>query len=139
MTYYRQCVKGQINPDPTYISQIKDRCLRIETGYMSTERCQALKELLVQGALLEKPEYQIEQLVVDEGGMDDEKLAIILEALLSQPGKHLKRLHLRNCEVKAMALGPLLRILERPAPYHLDELRLVNLKGLDALQMKITA
>ena len=57
MTYYRQCIKGQINPNPKFIGQLTGKCLKIENEYMSLERCKALSELLNQGDELDKPEF----------------------------------------------------------------------------------
>lgn len=87
---------------------------------MSVERCKALSELLNQGDDLEKPEYQIEELVVDECSMDDQKLAVILEALDQQQGKHLKNISIMNCEFRLKSVEPLVSIMMRTAPNHID-------------------
>lgn len=81
MAFYKSCVKSKINPAPSFIYQIKNNALRIEKEFMSKEKTMALRELLVEGAIQEKPECQIEELVIDECGMDDEKVAIVLDAL----------------------------------------------------------
>ena len=52
MTYYKQCVKGHVDPLPKFVTQIKNNCLRIENDFMSIGTCNALKEMLQQGAKL---------------------------------------------------------------------------------------
>ena len=120
MTYYRQCLKGQINPNPKFIGQLIGKSLKIENEYMSLERCKALSELLIQGDNLEKPEYQIEELVVDECSIDDQRLAVILKALDQQSRKHLKNISIMNCEFRLKSVEPLVSILMRTAPNHID-------------------
>ena len=105
---------------------------------MSKERTVALRELLTEAGVHETPEYQIETLVIDECGMDDEKISMILGALLMQKGKFLRNISIMNCEMKQKSLEPLLKLLERSAPNNIEELRLVNLKGMENLQMKVT-
>lgn len=50
----------------------------------------------------------------------------------------MRKISILNCELKQKAREPLLKLLERAAPHNVEELRLVNLKGMENLQRQVT-
>mmetsp|Transcript_35425 Transcript_35425/g.54200 ORF Transcript_35425/g.54200 Transcript_35425/m.54200 type:complete len:111 (+) Transcript_35425:96-428(+) len=104
---------------------------------MSLEACQALATLIDEGTRLDKKEYMVNKLIVDDGGMDDEKLAYILECLNRQ--KTLKSITLMNCRLEKKAMKPLLEILTRKYPASVERFRLVNVARLQNMPVSLTS
>ena len=63
---------------------------------MSKDSCLCLAELINEGTRLDNKDFMISRLIVDDAGMDDEKLSIILSSLNDQ--KSLKSISLMNCK-----------------------------------------
>lgn len=68
----------------------------------------------------------IHRVVLDNNGLDDIGLSILLEGLRSQD--LIDSVVIKGNEVGEKSLGSLFTLLKRKRPHHIDELRLIDCK-----------
>jgi hypothetical protein len=71
-------------------------------------------------------EFKIKEIFIEDVANSDEKIAAILQGLLSQT--QLRKINLTNCEVGAKSHEELLKIFERKTEGYLESVKFSKLK-----------
>jgi hypothetical protein len=81
MKYFQNCEQRKILPHPRFINLIKNNILFIRNSVLTIEETHVLREILLEGDKHGSSETAIIKLLIDDAKMDDEKIAVVLDAL----------------------------------------------------------
>lgn len=119
MIFMEQCRLQGAVALPT-LSKIKDRVLKLRNYSVNMGLCQGL------GHAFNLHGNVLKSLCLESSGVTDEMLAVILAGLLDQ--HEFKSFTYKKNQLDTLSVGVLVKLLKRPVPFNLDELRLIDCK-----------